>query len=227
VWSEGVGYEAPFPGLLADLLAAEDSPMFFDVGSNMGFFSFFMAARVSGVRIHAFEPNPRLYDLQRRNVARNGLATIWDSHNCALGDRPSAATLEISALNSGWSNLGKNPHFAGQEPLLNRIEVPIMRFDDWRRQAGLPLPVRPAWVAKIDVEGCEPQVVRGMAEALHGRAFKALCVEVLTHTLAFFGETPTKLTALLRAHGYHPFDANLQPASIGTEESRNLLFLAE
>jgi FkbM family methyltransferase len=130
-------------------------------------------------------------------VDRNGLQNIHPN-NCALGDEVMTSRLRIGIEDSGHSSLGPHPELSADDA----IEIPVLPFDMWRRQAGLELPTSPSWVAKIDVEGYECHVIGGMREALAARAFRGLAVEVNSFALEFCGASAAKLISLLESMGY-------------------------
>jgi len=50
--------------------------MFFDIGANAGFYTFFAAARRPQARIVAVEPDPELASMLRHNIAANNLVNV-------------------------------------------------------------------------------------------------------------------------------------------------------
>jgi FkbM family methyltransferase len=193
---QGERFEHPTPAILHRWMENRDA-IFFDIGSNYGWFSFFLATRNPALPIHAFEPNPRTYALLESIVERNRLKNIH-TWNCGLGDQSGSARLNLGVEDSGHSTFGAHPDLHHQTD----AEIPIETFDDWRKKAAIPLPTEPQWVAKIDVEGFELRVIRGMHEALAARAFRGLAVEVLPSTLAFCGTSEQELLQLIASYGY-------------------------
>ena len=120
-----------------------------DAGANVGFFSLRHAPAVgpSG-RVYAFEPNPAVFELLRRNVARNGL----DQVRCicaALSERPGTVRFaaEERATSSGHIAADGAP----------AIEVQALTLDELVEREGLER----IDLLKLDVEGHEPHVIRG------------------------------------------------------------------
>jgi FkbM family methyltransferase len=131
-----------------------------DVGGHIGFFTMHMAAAVGAAgRIYAFEPLDSNADLLERSIVENGFGDRVRFQRAAAGAAPGTATLTFPAetLNSGGAYLLRD----GSAPLTgNRTQqVPRVALDalDLRR------PVR---FIKMDVEGAEPQVLRGAARIL-------------------------------------------------------------
>jgi FkbM family methyltransferase len=131
-----------------------------DVGAHIGFFTMHMAALVgpSG-KVYAFEPFDPNAELLERSVAENDFGDRVVFHRAAVGATTGSAALTFPAetLNSGGAYLLR----AGDRPLAgNQAKtVPVVALDD------LPLQ-RPVRFIKMDVEGAEPQVVRGAARIL-------------------------------------------------------------
>jgi FkbM family methyltransferase len=131
-----------------------------DVGGHIGFFTMQMAAAVGPEgRVYAFEPLDANADLLERSIAENDFGERIRFQRAAVGAVPGTATLTfpVETLNSGGAYLLRD----GAVPLAGnrKKEVPLVALDalDLRR------PVR---FVKMDVEGAEPQVLRGAARIL-------------------------------------------------------------
>ena len=192
-WWQGARYEHPTVERLDGWAAAASA--FFDIGANYGFFSL-RAVAAGCPEVHAFEPNPDLHARLQRTAERNAL-TALHCHCLGLGDTAERLELAVRGDDLGHSSLGPRSW-----PGAQRVEVDVTTFDGWRAAAGLPLPEHPAWVAKVDVEGYELHVVRGMAEALAARAFLALVVELNELTLEASGASSEAVVAALAEAGY-------------------------
>ncbi len=219
----GVNYEAPSPQLLRTFCAPPGT-VFFDMGANFGYYSYYLLAHCPHLKAHSFEPNPAHLRGQRA-TAKELADGRYFPHQLGLGDDVGELTLAISSINSGWSTFGLNPDFRGLEETLTMHRVPVTSFDAWCTAQNLALPATPSWVAKMDVEGFEPKVLRGMNAALKAHAFKAVLVEVLDHTLNFCGATAEEVFDLMDRTDYAPFDIWLQPTKRQAKEARNVLFL--
>jgi FkbM family methyltransferase len=128
-----------------------------DAGAHIGFFTVQMAAAVGAEgRVYAFEPFDGNADLLERSVAENRFEDRVIVQRAAVGAAAGLATLTfpVETLNSGGAYLLRD----GTAPLAGnrKKEVPLVALDalDIRR------PVR---FIKMDVEGAEPQVIRGAA----------------------------------------------------------------
>jgi FkbM family methyltransferase len=131
-----------------------------DVGGHIGFFTMQMAAAVGPAgRVFAFEPFDANADLLERSIAENGFGDRVRFRRAAVGAAPDTASLTfpVETLNSGGAYLLRD----GTAPLAgNRTtDVPVVSLDAIDRD-------RPVKLIKMDVEGAEPQVLRGAARLL-------------------------------------------------------------
>ncbi len=126
-----------------------------DVGAHIGFFTMQMAAAVGEAgHVYAFEPFDANADLLERSIAENRLGDLVTFQRAAVGAAAGDATLTFAAetLNSGGAYLLRD----GARPLAGNgtKRVPVVALDTLTLR-------RPVRLIKMDVEGAEPQVVRG------------------------------------------------------------------
>ena len=157
--------ELPVQVALRDLLRPGD--VFFDVGCNVGFFAMLAAREVGPTgSVHAFEAVPAIAAVASRNVALNALTNVR-VHDVAVSDVNGTAELLLAAHPGGATlSVADTPH-----DLVGRTTVRVMTLDTMVRE-GI---VSPPDVVKIDVEGAEEQVLRGMAEVLATNRPALLC----------------------------------------------------
>ena len=178
-----------------------------DVGAHIGFFTMQMAAAVGPEgRVYAFEPLDLNADLLEQSVAENGFGGRVDFRRAAAGAAPGMATLTfpVETLNSGGAYLLRD----GTAPLAGhrKKEVPVVALDalDLRR------PVR---LIKMDVEGAEPQVLRGAASLLQRDRPLILSELHPTQLERASGITASQFLAQIDAFGYRAH--RIQHAAIG------------
>ena len=152
------GYEQEEIGFVQRTLAPGDSAI--DVGGHVGFFTMQMAAMVGPAgRVYAFEPFDANADLLERSIGENGFQERVLFQRAAVGAATGTArlTFPVETLNSGGAYLLQD----GGAPLAGnqQKDVPVVALD------GLELR-RPVRFIKMDVEGAEPQVLRGAARIL-------------------------------------------------------------
>jgi FkbM family methyltransferase len=174
----------------------EPGGTFIDVGANVGMVML-LGARLVGTsgRVHAFEPNPVEAGRLRGVVERNGLKHVA-VHQAALGEEPAKLRLHVP---HDTSSLGWVGDRGPAEASTGHFEVDVMRGDDvLQNQVSAPVFV------KIDVEGFECRVIRGMEGIL--RQFRPVVVtEVEPAWLQRAGASVDELFALMEGHGYQAF----------------------
>lgn len=163
-YRSGSSYEKAFSEGLSEEVRIGDC--FWDVGANVGYYSKKMSAAVgeSG-KVFAFEPS-------RINVTRLNDATKKCGNivvvNVALGNEIGRVSfVESEDSLGGWSQISidKAP---------TDCMVDISTADHLVSTAQILVPN----VIKIDVEGYEGEVIRGMAKILSGPEVRALFIEL-------------------------------------------------
>jgi len=125
-----------------------------DVGANIGVFTLYAARLLAGQgRIYSFEPTPRTFRILRDNVQVNGFLELGliQLHQSAVSDRAGQAEFVVFPENGGHNTLFDDGGTAAR-----RIEVSTVRLDDVL--GGEPR----VDIVKIDAEGAEPLILRGM-----------------------------------------------------------------
>jgi FkbM family methyltransferase len=138
-----------------------------DIGANVGLVSLLLADKIQHAVL--FEPNPIAAARARENLALNHLN--YEVHELALSDQ--AGTVEIE--NAGGVD-SCNRTVVGFTTSVPTISVPRNTLD--RFLAGHPHPV-PVSAVKIDVEGHENSVLRGMSDLLASHRPRLVMFEYL------------------------------------------------
>ncbi|HMN95399.1 MAG TPA: FkbM family methyltransferase [Phycisphaerales bacterium] len=149
---------------------------YIDVGANVGAFVLAAAERVgAGGRILAIEAAPAIAERLRANLARNGIVPAAEADPRRSADAPSTRIAVVAASDrEGVLRL-----FAGPPKNLGRTTtVASVGAAQGSAEPTAVVPARPlgaiataeelagARIIKIDVEGAEPAVLRGLAEIL-------------------------------------------------------------
>jgi FkbM family methyltransferase len=128
-----------------------------DVGANIGYFSKVVGEQ-TGFRgsAHLFEPIPQLARLCHRTL--EDAAFSVSVHQFGLSDTDDHLDIFVSQLgNLGWNTM--LPEWGRDPAKMQPQRITVRRFD------GLGLTATPS-VVKIDVEGAEYLVLRGLVPAL-------------------------------------------------------------
>lgn len=128
--------------------------VFYDVGANVGFFTL-LGARLVGEagRVYAFEPLPDNLQALRRNLSLNDAGQV-EVLGVAAAERTGTARLVVTE-----SSLGAR---LGPPEAADGLVVETLALDDAVVGRGL----LPPSLLKIDVEGAEGAVLRGMRSVL-------------------------------------------------------------
>lgn len=163
-----------------------DRSVFLDIGANLGYFTLQIAPRLSrGGKVHAFEPHPKVFDLFNRSVFLNGHASFVETHNFCLSDHHGPIELQYPIGHLGGGHIssggadGSNTLVKSEMKTLDAVVGPDFSCD----------------LVKIDVEGHELAVLRGMRRTLENSPSIKILLEKLsansgieTETKAYFDE---------------------------------------
>ncbi|MEV0010808.1 FkbM family methyltransferase [Streptomyces sp. NPDC047973] len=189
-------WEPPLTKWLQRTLQPGDT--FVDVGANIGYFSLLASRLVEASgRVVAVEASPDFHTLLSANVSLNK-ATNVRTVSEAVSDR--AEILHFILASS--ANMGANSivPYAGEAE--SQIDVPARPLPDILSASELAA----ARVIKVDVEGAEGAVVRGIVPALGRlRPDAELAIEVTPERLARLGESAQELLDALASHGFRPY----------------------
>jgi FkbM family methyltransferase len=194
------GYWAPtVTQLLAGYFMLHPDGVFCDIGASSGYFTVLAAEASNGrCRVMAFEPEPHQHACLAENIRRRDLrgATAFAS---AVGERPGQARLMRHR-----TNLGDNRIWPGSTGYRDDewnfedglIDVDVVTLDS---ALGGALPS----LVKVDVQGYELHVLRGMRETLSrvDEAFFLVC-EWTPKMLRTQGVRPEDVLELLVSYGF-------------------------
>lgn len=185
----GLNPREPLINLAIQILRPGDNAI--DIGANVGYFSAVAALAVGdGGRVLSFEAAPptyqRLQTLARRNLHHNVVA-----YHAAVADKAGELLLHLGPQDhSGTTSIRP----LGEKET-RHVTVPAVAIDDLLD--SLPL-IR---LVKIDVEGAEMLVARGM-ERLLQRDKPYLLIEVTDSFLRGLGSNKSELVAFFTVRGY-------------------------
>jgi FkbM family methyltransferase len=166
-----------------------DGAVCLDIGANIGIHTLLMSELVGpGGRVFAFEPQSRNFELLRENLQLNGASNVV-ARQVAAGDREGVCRLALHPTNYGDHRVTS----AGD----GAEEAPITTIDSALRDSldgcvGL---------IKIDVQGYESHVIRGMQETLRRNPGAILIVEVFPEGLHAAGSSAAEMVSSLRECG--------------------------
>jgi FkbM family methyltransferase len=182
-------------------LTAELKPgdVVYDIGANMGLHAVFLA-QAAGERgmVLAFEPESHYCERLRANVALNGLKNVV-IYPFALGDHSHTSDFLPSERGKAAPRLAEVRPEKAELGSLQTVRV--VQGDELVHREQL----RPPRLIKIDVEGYEHAVIRGLTRTLSRPACQLVCCEVHPNLLPL-GLTQDSILDLLKACGFTRFD---------------------
>jgi len=181
------GCDRPIKLLAQRLLSAGDVAV--DVGAHVGLVAKPLA-RIVGEKglVYAFEPDPSLCKLLRRNVRSQPQIRV---NQFALSERTETATFYLHPT-SGMSNSLVNA-WEGHSP----VTVQCYSMDDWFALES----IHKVALVKIDVEGAEPLVLRGMRGIMQSPQRPHIISEFCPDNLSG-NDAENEVFELLLQHGY-------------------------
>jgi FkbM family methyltransferase len=172
----------------------------YDIGASVGLYTALLgqALRDRG-QVIAFEPERQSQDRLRENLRLNGLTNVR-AFRVALGDYSGEGKLYFSGDDLLFSNLVR-PRTTSLTHQENHQVVQVVRGDEFREIENLPFPR----IVKIDVEGYEYAVIRGLTRTLSDSGCELVSCEVHP-TLLPLEVKPEQVVDLLRSLGFGRID---------------------
>lgn len=146
--------------LIAALNCISRGARFFDVGANIGWYSWLAADVRDDIQIIAFEPDPTNLELLCRSAARRKNVIV---EGVALSDRNGSAPFHCDPLSGATGSLEPEDRaFISRHYGVTgkTIEIPVTTLDHAAKRYGIPA------LIKIDVEGHERCVLDGGWETI-------------------------------------------------------------
>ncbi|WP_165977707.1 FkbM family methyltransferase [Nonomuraea diastatica] len=218
-------YQEIFEDECYDQFSLPEEPTIVDVGANIGLFTVFAKRQWPTASILAFEPVPRTADYLCRNIELHGLSGVRVVQE-AIGERVEDASFVH------YPNMpGNSTRYPEDKEL--QVSVVRKRHPDWDVTAQyepehLTVPVRRLEshlvglahvdLLKVDVEGAELEVLRGIADDQWDRIDNVVMeVQDLHGRMA-------EIKELLEARG---FRCEIQPSPMVYPEILTYLLLAQ
>lgn len=181
------GCDRPIKLLAQRILSAGDFAV--DIGAHVGLVAKPLAQIVGPKgRVYAFEPDPSLCKLLARNVRSQPQIRV---NQAAISERTHTATFYLHPT-SGMSNSLVNA-WEGSSP----VTVRCYSLDDWLALES----IHKVSLVKIDVEGAEPLVLRGMKGIMQSPHKPHIISEFCPGNLGG-REAENEIFELLLQHGY-------------------------
>ena len=215
-----------FEKIIGQLNQKKEDSYFYDVGANIGLYSWLCRKLSSNRKILAFEPDPKNFELLQMTKENSKIKNI-NLFNIALSNRMETVSFQQDTLTSatGMISDGQTPwieKYLGQETNSIQVNTDYLDNKTFKRQD--------ASLIKIDVEGHELEVLRGGEKKL------SQCKPLLL--IESFPPNLDRVVNFLTKLGYKFWDSDLnKPLSsqtsnlfawhengpLGTEEIKELI----
>jgi len=186
-------------------IAMKPGDLFVDIGANIGMTTLCAAACVGEKgRVVSFEPNPKVFARLKKHIDDNGLSGRVDIRNIGLADAPGELELHVPR-HTGQASFAPVAEGDGMVSTKVPVRVGDAELAD--------LPTAPMFI-KIDVEGFEMHVLKGLGKTLETRrpAVVLECVESLFNRA---GTSTAEIFAFMAGFGYMPHSVEYHEPPIG------------
>ncbi|UCH51026.1 MAG: FkbM family methyltransferase [Chloroflexota bacterium] len=151
------GYEQYETKLFRQYVTADMTVV--DIGANVGYYTL-LAAKLVGAKgkVFAFEPEPENYALLVRNIKMNGYKNAIPERK-AVSNKTGKANLFLN------KETGAHGLLSDREGIIGTMTVETVSLDEYFKGKEHPIDI-----IKIDVEGAELAVLRGMQNIIKNNA---------------------------------------------------------
>lgn len=168
---------------------------FIDIGANVGMISLHAAWLVaSRGLVESFEPNPSCCQRIVESLSKNKITQV-KLFEMGLSDNVGSLTLKVITKHSGMGTFAQ-PDEKQQELISDTFEVQVQTGDSVILKNSTPVKL-----IKIDVEGFEYRVLKGISQTL-SRWYPIVVLEVAENWLKRAGTSRIEVCDYMRQFGY-------------------------
>ncbi|MBC8251296.1 MAG: FkbM family methyltransferase [Candidatus Nitrosopelagicus sp.] len=161
-----------------------------DVGANIGIFTLSFSKSVSTYgKVFSFEPEPKNFEVLKKNISINNIENVI-LENLAVSNQKGVTKLFISENHGAHSIFNQTTH----KTTGKTIDIKTIRLDDYFEKKS----IGKISFVKIDVEGVEYEVLKGMNDILEKNESIKLLIEFIPEQLLDFGTEPRRLLEFLK-----------------------------
>jgi FkbM family methyltransferase len=163
-----------------------------DVGANIGYFTLLSASMVGPKgRVHAVECSPDTLAVLKNNIQKNHLHNV-EVYPVAASNERGTLNLNVTAIGLSW--LVPHDKWPGSKASPRTVSVPAVPLDEIIQS--------PVHFVKIDAEGADLDVLKGMKRILTENPRISVIVEWAPPLLAAAGQDPLELPRWLQEAGF-------------------------
>jgi len=185
--------------LLEELIASlPKDGVFIDCGANCGFYSSFAARMLeSDGFVISFEPSAREYRRLQSAVKWNNHQCTWLTLHQAVGESSEVVSLLTAVGHTGMNRISNDKSTSEQTSSVWMTSVDSIVSEVIAKEKAINL-------VKIDVEGYEMNVLRGLSNCLKEKRIDKMVVEVTDKFLKERGESKQSMIAYMKSFSYEP-----------------------
>lgn len=174
-----------------------------DVGANIGYTAGVFAAVIRpGFSVWAFEPSMENFQRLQDSIGRRRLQHVITARRAAVADRVGTMDLLVNPAHPGDHHMAAAHGGADGPSRAAGVErVRVTTIDDEVRAGA----IAPVAFIKIDVQGYELHVCRGMSETLDANRGTAVVVEYAPEHLKQYGVQPRALASFFAERGFRGY----------------------
>ncbi len=166
-----------------------------DIGANIGYYTL-LFSRLAGLggRVFAFEPDPENFFVLKSNLENNNISNVI-AESVAVGESSGELKLFRNLENAGDSRVFSVASHIPAET------IAVIKLDDYFKEED----VAKIKFVKIDVQGFEIAVLRGMKKILGATGNLKVMVEFWPKAIAAAGFNPREFFTIFRESGFSIF----------------------
>lgn len=185
------------------------SSTIFDVGANIGYYTIQFAQKTEGI-VYAFEPMSYQYNTLLKNIEINELNNVYPVQQIV-----SVSVGKERIYFSGINNTAASSVVVETE---DYEDIPTITLDQFCKEKNIEF----IDLIKIDVEGYEMNVLKGLSEMLKTNRIKHMFIEVVERHLQKAGSSSEELFTYLKKYSYDGYSiksGSLEQYEMGNDES--------
>jgi FkbM family methyltransferase len=203
--------------------AMKNGDFIFDIGANIGFHTLVFNSLVTPKgKVISFEPEDSNFNKLTNNISINNISNSISLIKKAASDKNETLKLYLAKDN----NLGAHSIFERDELSKEFLEIPAIKIDDF----VIENKIEKIDFIKIDVEGAEMQVIKGMTETIK-RLKPTFIIEFNNFILEKIGSSSYELkNYIISSFSYSAFkilpDGNLISSNLSDKhDCDNVVFI--
>ncbi|MBN2642043.1 MAG: FkbM family methyltransferase [Victivallales bacterium] len=192
-----------------------------DVGANIGFYTVLFAKNLKGKKVLSIEPTDNALRRLYKNVEQNEVTNRVIVFEGAASDHSGKTEIKMKEGKEEYSTLGLWKHPSIRNETFVTQQIDIATVDDLASKHNLD----PGFI-KIDVEGCEHLVLKGLKNTLENKR-PVILSELSNYLLKQNGSSSLEVITFLNSFHYTVIDAENAQVNPASREFTNILAIPQ